>query len=248
MFTKETDDDKTLLDIEVDSDSRDNEFKTEEILKLLKELNTSKSPGPDQVHSKVLHELSDVVATPLCLIFNSSLKSGIVPDSWKIGQITALCKKGDKKLASNYRPVSLTSIICKIMEKLIRKKIFDHFNRHNVFSNRQFGFIGARSTALQLLVVLEHWTRILDEGGAIYAIYTDFMKAFDKVPHKRLINKLKSYRISDQTCLWIRNFLSNECKTMVNFHMAQGYQWYSARFSAGPNFVCCVYQRFTELC
>ena len=98
---------------------------------------------------------------------------------------------------------------CKIMEKLIRKKIVDHFHRHSLFSNRQFGFIGERSTALQLLVVLEHWTSILDEGGAIDAIYTDFMKAFDKVLHKRLINKLKSYRISDQTCLWIRNFLSN---------------------------------------
>ena len=170
VFTKETDDDKTLLDNEVDSDSSDNEFKPEEILKLLKELNTSKSPGPDKVHPKVLHELSDVlaIAIPLCLIFNSSLKSGIVPDSWKIGQITALIKKGDKKLASNYRPVSLTSIICKITEKLIRKKIVDHFNHHNLFSNRQFGFIGRRSTALQLLVVLEHWTSILDEGGAIY--------------------------------------------------------------------------------
>jgi hypothetical protein len=96
-----------------------------------------------------------------------------VPDSWKIRQITALFKKGDKKLASNYRPVSLTSIICKITEKLIRKKIVDHFNRHNLFSNRQFGFIGRRSTALQLLVVLlEHWTSILDGGGAIDAIYT----------------------------------------------------------------------------
>ena len=95
------------------------------------------------------------------------------------------------------------------MEKLIRKKIVDHFHRHNLFSNRQFGFIGGRSTALQLLVVLEHWTSILDEGGTIDAIYTDFMKAFDKVLHKRLINKLKSYRISDQTCLWICNFLSS---------------------------------------
>ena len=130
-------------------------------------------------------------------------------DSWRVGQITALFKKGDKKLASNYRPVSLTSIICKIMEKLIKKKIVDHFNRHNFFSNIQFGFIGGRSTALQLLVVLEHWTIILDKGGDIDAVFTDFMKAFDKAPHKRLINKIKSYRISDQACLWIRNFLSN---------------------------------------
>ena len=111
---------------------------------------------------------------------------------------------------------------CKIMEKLIRKKIVDHFHRHNLFSNRQFGFIGERSTALQLLVVLEHWTSILDEGGAIDAIYTAFMKAFDKVLHKRLINKLKSYRISDQTCLWIRNFLSNRKQRVeVNGELSQ---------------------------
>ena len=151
------------------------------------------------MHPTVLHELSNVVAFPLCLISNSSLKSGIMSDSWRI-----------------------TSIICKIMEKLIKKKMVDHFNRHNFFSNIQFGFIGGRSTALQLLVVREHWTIILDKGGAIDAVYTDFMKAFDKVPHTRLINKLKSYRISDQTCLWIRTFLSNrKQRVQVNGEFSQ---------------------------
>ena len=80
-----------------------------------------------------------------------------MPSEWKIGQITALFKKGDKKLASNYRPVSLTSVICKTMEKLIRKRIVDHMNKNDLFSDRQFGFIGGRSTNLQLLKVMDHW-------------------------------------------------------------------------------------------
>ncbi|CAG2232241.1 unnamed protein product [Mytilus edulis] len=197
VFTKEDDEDETFLkDIKYDEPSSDEVFKPKEINKLLKNLNTSKSPGPDQVHPKVLYELADIIDIPLCIIFNSSFSSGIVPEGWKIGQITALFKKGDKKLASNYRPVSLTSIICKIMEKLIRKRIVDHMNKYGLFSDRQFGFIGGRSTGLQLLKVLDHWTEILDNGGSIDAIYTDFMKAFDKVPHKRLINKLKSFGIN----------------------------------------------------
>ncbi|CAG2210624.1 unnamed protein product [Mytilus edulis] len=200
VFTKEDDEDETFLkDIKYDEPSSDEVFKPKEINKLLKNLNTSKSPGPDQVHPKVLYELADIIDIPLCIIFSSSFSSGIVPEGWKIGQITALFKKGDKKLASNYRPVNLTSIICKIMEKLIRKRIVDHMNKYGLFGDRQFGFIGGRSTGLQLLKVLDHWTEILDNGGSIDAIYTDFMKAFDKVPHKRLINKLKSYGISNQT-------------------------------------------------
>ncbi|VDI28308.1 Hypothetical predicted protein [Mytilus galloprovincialis] len=138
VFTKEDDEDETFLkDIKYDEPSSDEVFKPKEINKLLKNLNTSKSPGP-----KVLYELADIIDIPLCIIFNSSFSSGIVPEGWKIGQITALFKKGDKKLASNYRPVSLTSIICKIMEKLIRKRIVDHMNKYGLFSDRQFGFIG----------------------------------------------------------------------------------------------------------
>ena len=71
------------------------------------------------------------------------------------------------------------------MEKLIRKRIVDHMNKYGLFSDRQFGFIWGRSTGLQLLKVLDHWTEILDNGGSIDVIYTDFMKAFDKVPHNR---------------------------------------------------------------
>ena len=79
--------------------------------KLLKSLNVTKSSGLDQAHPKALHELADIIDTPLCMIFNSSYETSVVPENWRIGQITALFKKGDKKSASIYRPVSLTNTI-----------------------------------------------------------------------------------------------------------------------------------------
>ena len=97
---------------------------------------------------------------------------------------TAIFKKGEKKKPNNYRPVSLTSIPCKVMESIIRDQIMKHMKRNNLFSNKQFGFLDGRSTVLQLLIVLDKWTRTIDEGESIDCIYCDFKKAFDKVPHK----------------------------------------------------------------
>ena len=189
--------------------SSDEEFSEEEVRKLLLGLNVSKSPGPDQFHPVVLRELADIIHIPLTYIFNLSFGAGIVPQEWKEGQISALLKKGDKNLPSNYRPVSLTSVICKIMEKLVRKKIVSHMDKHDLFSDKQYGLIQGRSTSLQLLKVLDQWTSILDEGGTIDAVYMDFMKAFDKVPHGRLIHKLEAYNISIKTCKWVKEFLSD---------------------------------------
>ncbi|KAK3095343.1 hypothetical protein FSP39_013497 [Pinctada imbricata] len=210
VFTMEDNHDyPPVKECEVNKPFSDTHFSVEDVNKLLKNLNITKSPGPDLVHPKILYELADVIDTPLCMIYNESYEIGLVPENWRIGQISALFKKGDRKLASNYRPVSLTSIIGKTMEKLIRNKITEHMNTNNLFSDRQYGFIGGRSTALQLLTVLDIWTDALDHQEQIDAIYMDFMKAFDKVPHGRLVQKLKSYGISDRMCIWIKSFLTN---------------------------------------
>ena len=202
--------------------SSDDYFEIETVRKLLTSINTSKSQGPDGLHPKLIYELADVICEPLTMIFNKSFESGIVPDEWKKGQITALFKKGDKKLASNYRPVSLTSVVSKIFEKLIRTKIVDQMNSNNLFSDKQFGFIGGRSTSLQLLTVLDKWTKILDDGGTIDAVYMDFMKAFDKVPHRRLIVKLRAYGMSEKMCNWVENFLyDRRQRVQVNGHFSE---------------------------
>ena len=166
----------------------------------------SKSPGPDNFHSRVLRELSSVLSAPLSIIYNTSITSGTIPGEWKCAILTALFKKGDRKIAGNYRPISLTCI-CKVLESVVRENIVNHMKQNKLFSKKQFGFISGHSTVLQLVQVLDKWTEILDMGGCIDVIYCDFMKAFDKVPHLRLMHKLGMYGISELFTSWIKSFL-----------------------------------------
>ena len=101
------------------------------------------------------------------------------------------------------------------MEKIVRNAIVHHMEVNSLFSKKQFGFIAKRSTVLQLLMVLEDWTDILDHGGEIDVIYMDFMKAFDKVPHRRLISKLRSYGINDQITKWVEHYLNNRKQRVI---------------------------------
>ena len=186
-----------------------------DILKKLKKIKINKSPGPDQIHPRVLHEISTEISEPLEYIFQSSIANQKLPTQWKHAKVTAIYKKGPKTKPQNYRPVSLTCIICKILEGIIRDHITAHMKINNLFSDKQFGFIEGRSTTLQLLYVLDIWTEILDEGGSLDAIYCDFMKAFDKVPHKRLIYKVSKYGIKGNILGWIESFLSNRTQLVV---------------------------------
>ena len=131
-----------------------------------------------------------------------------VPTDWKHANVTAIHKKGKKTLAENYRPVSLTPILCKVMESFIREAITDHMKTNNLFSDKQFGFISGRSTTLQMIHVLDIWSTILDEGGTLDVVYCDFMKAFDKVPHRRLLHKIHQYGIRGNLLGWVESFLS----------------------------------------
>ena len=178
-------------------------FNHDDILERLETLKLTKSPGPDMLHPRVLYEARQEIAYPLALIFNRSFDSKQLPLDWRSANISAIYKKGSKKDASNYRPISLTSVVCKIFESILRDSITAHFQVNKLFTNRQFGFIKGRSTVLQLLQILDDWTLHLEEGGQFDVIYTDFEKAFDKVPHKRLISKLYSYGINQDVVLWI---------------------------------------------
>ena len=193
----------------------DLEITRETILKKIKALKVNKSPGPDCIHPKILVELSEELATPLLMIFEQSLQSKKLPDEWKWANISAIFKKGSRKDPLNYRPVSLTSIVCKIMEQIIRDHIIEHMRKNKLFSNKQFGFISGRSTTIQLLNVLDKWTKKIDEGFSLDVIYMDFMKAFDKVPHQRLLAKVKSYGIVGKVHGWIQDFLENRKQCVV---------------------------------
>ena len=170
---------------------------SEEIIKAkLEKLNIYKSMGPDGIHPRLLKELAIPLSKPLAKIFNKSLMECQLPDDWKQATVSAIYKKGSRNKAGNYRPVSLTCILCKVMEGCIRDQKVDHITANDLFSNSQFGFIKGRSTGLQLLNVMDLWTKALDNSLSIDTIYLDFMKAFDTVPHRRLVHKLAAYGIT----------------------------------------------------
>ncbi len=110
------------------------------------------------------------------MIFCKSMDEGVIPDDWKLANVTCIYKKGSKMDPGNYRPVSLTSVVCKIMEKNVRAAILEHMKRHNLLSSSQFGFRNHRSTILQLLTVLDDWTEALDTNSQVDAVYFDFAK------------------------------------------------------------------------
>ena len=175
--------------------------------KKLKELNPQKAQGPDQIPPRVLKELHKELALPLSKLFNKSLETGVVPKKWKSAEVTAIFKKGNKTDPGNYRPVSLTCICCKLLEQFVRDEIVKHMTDNNLYSECQHGFRKKRSCVTQLLEVYDQLTEMIDDGKSVDIIYLDFRKAFDSIPHERLLRKMAGYGITGGTLKWVRDFL-----------------------------------------
>ena len=182
---------------------------------VLGRLKPNKSPGGDGLHPRVLVKQKNEMATPLRMIFTRSLHEGQLPPSWKEANMTPIYKKGKRHIPGNYRPVSLTSVAGKCMERLIRDAIMTHMTENDLLSPKQHGFIQGRSCVTQLLAVLDSWMLALDEGGNIDTIYLDFAKAFDTVPHQRLLMKLRGYGIEGRILTWIEAFLTDRRQRVV---------------------------------
>ena len=179
------------------------------VIETLKELKPDKSPGPDGWHPMFLKSIADLIAYPLSVLYQKSLNESLVPSQWLQAMVTAIHKTRPKNSYENYRPISITSIIGKLMESIIRDKIVSHMERNNLFSETQHGFVPSRNCITNLLICVEHWTNILDKGYPVDIIYTDFSKAFDKVPHQRLLKKMENLGIAGNTLQWIKSFLSD---------------------------------------
>ena len=157
------------------------------------------------------------MAYPLCIIFKKSLSKSELPASWKLSHITPILKTDFKSEASNYRPVSLISMVCKTIEHLVRADIMRHMWENKLLSDYQHKFVEGRSCTSQLLAVLEAWTRNLDSGKTVNAIYLDFRKAFDTVTHKHLLAKLESYGVTGKYLAPINTFLNGRKQRVTRF-------------------------------
>ena len=126
-----------------------------------------------------------------------------MPDDWKRAIVSPISKKGARNRAENYRSINLTSIICKLMESFVKEVIVNHIMDKILLSSKQHGVISGRSTTTKLLKYLDMCIEKIMNGGVV-----DFEKAFDTVPHRRLIGKLESYGVSGNILNWIKAFLS----------------------------------------
>jgi len=152
---------------------------------------------------------------PLWMIFNASLNTSKLPLDWKRANITPIFKKGCRSTAGNYRPVSLTSVPCKLLESIIREELLDHLNRHQLIDKNQHGFVNGKSCLTNLLETLESVTKSLDNSDDVDVIYLDYQKAFDSVSHAGLLKKLQGYGIKGHVLNWIRNFLTDRKQTVI---------------------------------
>ncbi len=186
-----------------------------EISEKIGKLKPNKSAGPDGFLPRVVKSVSDEIVPHLLVIFNRSLELGEVPEDMKIANVTPIYKKGPKDIAGNYRPISLTSIIGKMLESVIADRIVDHLETNNLLENSQHGFRQKRSCLTNLLEFFHHMLTVYDDSRAIDILYLDFKKAFDKVPHARLLSKLRALGVDGRVAEWVECWLSERKQRVV---------------------------------
>ena len=190
-------------------------FHENDILQAINEINVNKTPGPDKITPRVLKEIKNSIVKPLTICFNKSFNSGKVPQEWKSANVTPIFKKGSKSVPGNYRPISLTSVVCKLMETIIRNIIVKHLKEKGLLNKSQHGFLEKHSCLTNLLDFFYDIFIMYDEEKAVDIIYLDFKKAFDQVPHKRLLAKIKAHGIDGKLLAWLENWLSQRKQRVV---------------------------------
>ena len=183
-------------------------------------LNPYKSHGADNLHPRILKELSVSLSVPLSFLHTESFKQQKSPQDWKDTMKTPLYKKDEKCLASNCRPISLISIIC-----IIKDDLMSYVFNNNIITSLQHGFLPGRPCQSNLLIMLNCLTDAIDRGIVTDIIYKDFAKAFDSILHNRLVYKLSKFDISSNLLDWISDFLNKirQC-VLVNSALSGGNQ------------------------
>ena len=185
------------------------------VKKLLQSLDPTKAAGPDGISPRILKELAEEIAPILCIIYRSSLRTGSVPEDWRTAHVSPIFKKGEHYDPGNYRPVSLTSVPCKVMEHIVVSAVMTHLEENNILNRQQHGFRKKRSCESQLLELSDQVTQNLEAGLETDIVILDFAKAFDKVNHSLLVHKLEHYGIGGLTNQWINSFLSDRKQAVV---------------------------------
>ena len=194
-----------------------NSISKQDISNAIRRMKKSVSQTPDSIPSFFIHKTASQLVKPLYLIFNYSISTGSIPELWKKAIVIPIYKKGKKSLATNYRPISLTSVICRLLERIIHSQMLSHLLLNLIISSAQHGFVQRRSTQTQQITFMEKLTSLYDNHTQTEIIYLDFSKAFDKVSHLKLLHVLHHFKIHHSIVTWIANYLTGGTQvTMVD--------------------------------
>ena len=198
-----------------DIEISDIDITIKDIIDAIKDIPTHAAPGPDKIPAIVLKECAEQLSEGILKIWRLSLDTGNIPEILKLQTIIPIYKKGSKTLPENYRPVSLTSHLTKLFERILRKKLMKHIEENKLLSDNQHAFRCGRSCLSQLLQHMDYVLKALENKFNIDVIYLDFAKAFDKVDHVILLKKLKSFGITGKLHQWISSFLENRYQQVI---------------------------------
>ena len=198
--------DQSIMDITIS---------TSGVEKLLKNIDPSKAPGPDDIPNTILKECAESLAPSLSIIFQKSIDTGMLPNDWLKANIAPVFKKGNKNKAENYRPISLTSVTSKLLEHIICKNMMNHFETNDILTDLNHGFRKGYSCESQLLITLNDLLKHQNANIQTDIGILDFSKAFDTVPHQKLLHKLENYGIRGSLHTWLSNFLTKRTMKVV---------------------------------
>ena len=204
-----------ILPTTVTSDLNSVILTTDEVESVLKILPVGKATDPNGLSNRILRELSQELSTPYCSLYNQSLRTGLVPSSYKDANVCPVPKKGDLSVVSNHRPISLLNSEDKVLERLVFKHFYNHLRDNNILSSLQSGFIPGDSTINQLTYLYNVFCQALDEGKEVRAVFCDISKAFDRVWHDGLILKLQAAGVTGEVLAWFKSYLNNRRQRVV---------------------------------
>ena len=173
--------------------------------------------GPDGSTTRMLKLASPAILPALTNFFNCSLSTGQLPTQWKRANVIPVYKKGDKTNLQNYRPISLTSVVCKLLEKIVVQQLLEHCQDNGLLASQQHGFLPRRSCTAALVTATSEWLRALNSRVfAVDLISLDFSRAFDSISHNILVHKLSQcYNIRTAALDWIKSFVQDRKQRVV---------------------------------
>ncbi|CAH2097405.1 unnamed protein product [Euphydryas editha] len=184
-----------------------------QVRSLIKDIDLTKGMGPDNIPPLFISRCSASLTEPLTLLFRRSIIEGVVPKIWKSAFISPIYKSGNKGEVKNYRPISKLCIFAKLLERIVYSQLYRFFS--NFFIDEQHGFQKHRSTASNLLTFVDYASEGMDSGGQVDAIFTDYSKAFDRIDHSLLLEKLYLAGIHGSLFRWFSSYIENRSQAVV---------------------------------